>query len=86
MLWRQWRQRQPWLVRVEVACVGGSRHGSSDDGGGHRWRRWRQMPPTAAAAAFRVEKWRFHGRFAAARGGAHDIAVHGGFGCFGGGF
>jgi len=40
----------------------------------------------AAAAAFRVEKWRFHGRFAAARGGAHDIAVHGGFGCFGGGF
>jgi len=54
--------------------------------GGLRWRwpprerrrRWR--PPTAAAASFGVNKWRFHDRFAAARGGAHDIAVHGGFG------
>ena len=54
------------MARVEVACVGGGRHGSGDDGG--------------------VEKWHFHGRFVAARGGAHDIAIHGGFGCFGGGF
>jgi len=67
-----------------VACVGGGCHGSGGDGGGNRRRR--RMPSTAAAAAFVVEKWRFHGRFAAACGGAHDIAVHGGFECFGGGF
>jgi len=67
-----------------VACVGGGRHGSGGDGGGHR--QWLRRPPTAAASSFGVDKWRFHGRFAAARGGAHDIAIHGGFGCFGGGF
>ena len=34
----------------------------------------------------RSRKVAFSWPFAAARGGAHDIAVHGGFGCFGGGF
>ena len=56
--------------------------------GGLRWR-WpprERRPPTATAASFGVDKWRFHGRFAVARGGAHGIVVHGGFGCFGGGF
>ena len=67
-----------------MACVGGSRHGSGGDGGGHR--RLQQRPSTAAATSFGVDRWRFHGRFAAARGGAHGIAVHGGYGCFGGSF
>jgi len=66
-----------------VACVGGSRHGSGGGVGGYRRRR---RSPTAAAASFEVDKWCFHGCFAVARGGAHDIAIHGGFGCFGGGF
>jgi len=67
-----------------VLAVAATVEATDGDGGGQR-RCWR-MPPTTAAVAFGVEKWRFHGRFAAARGGAHDIAVHGGFGCFGGGF
>jgi len=84
---RVWKALAMETMEVAAAMVGEVR-------GGLRWRwpsrerrlRWRRMPPTAAAAAFGVEKWRFHGRFAAARGGAHDNAVHGGFGCFGGGF
>ena len=83
---RVWKAHAVETMEAATAMVGEGR-------GGLRWRwpprewrrRWR--PPTAAAAAsFGVDKWRFHGRFATARGGAHDIAVHGGFGCFGGGF
>jgi len=83
---RVWKAHAIETMEAATAMVGEGR-------GGLRWRwpprewrrRWR--PPTAAAAAsFGVDKWRFHGRFATARGGAHDIAVHGGFGCFGGGF
>ena len=72
------------MLAVAATGVAATVESTDGNGGGHR--RWRRMPPTAATAAFGVEKWRFHGRFAAAYGGAHDIAVHGGFGCFGGGF
>ena len=66
-------------------------------GGLHRWwpprerrRRWRsrrrRRPPTATTASF-GGAWEafFIAFFAAARGGAQNVAVHGGFGCFGGG-
>ena len=82
---RVWKTHAMKTMEAAAAMVGEGR-------GGLRWgwppreRRRRRRPPTAAAASFGVDKWRFHGRFAAARGGAHDIVVHGGFGCFGGGF
>jgi len=61
MLRRQRRQWQPWLGRVEVACLGGGHHGSGGDGGGHR--RQRRKLPTAAVTSFGGSRWRFHGDF-----------------------
>jgi len=86
--YRVWKAHAMETKEAVAAMVGEGRgglrcgdcHWSDGDGGGHQRRR--QRPLTAAVAAFGVDKWRFHGCFAAARGEAHDIA----FGCFGGGF
>ena len=82
---RVWKAHAMETMEAAAAMVGDGR-------GGLRWRwppwerRRRRRPPTAVAVSFGVDRWRFHSRFVAARGGAHGIAVHGGFGCFGGGF
>jgi len=82
---RVWKAHAVETMEAATAMVGEGRGGLR-----RRWpprerrRRWR--PSTAAATSFGVDRWRFHGRFAAACGGAHGIAVHGGFGCFSGGF
>ena len=61
-----------WLALAVAATEAAATVEATDGGsGGHPW--WRRRPPTTAATLFGVDKWRFHGRFAAARGGAHDI-------------
>ena len=72
---RVWKAHVMEIMEAAAAMVGEVR-------GGLRWRwpprerRRRSRPPTAAVA-FGVKKWRFHGRFAAARGGAQDMVVLG---------